>query len=648
MRESKKQVTAYLERAARAETNRAVEEIRSVEAWEKVRARRLDQMRDMLGLLPWPKRTALRVQKAGVLDKGDYVIEKIAFQSIPKIHVTANLYLPKRRSGPLPAIIYVCGHAFSPHGNKSKYQRHGISFAKNGYVAFILDSIQIAEVFGLHHGVSSQEMYEWYSRGYTPAGVEVWNAIRAIDYLETRPEVDKARIGMTGRSGGAAMSWFTAAVEPRVKAAVPVMGISTYAANVRENTQRRHCDCMFLVNSHLHDMIHQGALIAPRPLLMMHGRKDLLFPVAGYEEFEQKVGDLYRAYGRPDNFRNVVVDTGHQDSDYLREQAIRWFDRHLMKSPERQLDLEYSDAPEESLAVFGGKPPADAQNFRVHETFTTGPVLSRYPDLGAWKSRREELLTLFRTKVFKALPARFGDLQVRKSPLEKGAAFQEMEFSPEEGVPIRGLLRKPSKVADRLPGLLYIASDGEDPLAIRALLRNVRGRNSSVHMAVYPRGMGEIPWEKSFWKATLRNAMHVGHTVDSMRLADVLGAVEVLRNEEGVDAERIMVLGKGVSGALGLYAAILDPRIHQVMLIDPPTTHVSGPIFLNVLRYTDLPEAAALIAPRNLSFYARMPAAYEYARHVYALYGKPDRPFLAMDIEAVLEGRYDHNFASGR
>ena len=65
------------------------------------------------------------------------------------------------------------------------------------------------------------------------------------------------------------------------------MGISTYAANVRDNTQRLHCDCMFPINAHRHDMIHQGALIAPRPLLMTHGRKDRLFPVAGYEEFEK-------------------------------------------------------------------------------------------------------------------------------------------------------------------------------------------------------------------------------------------------------------------------------------------------------------------------------------------------------------------------
>ncbi len=353
MLESKRQVTGYLERAALAITNKAAAELASRQSWEQLRAKRLDEMRDMLGLLPWPERTPLNVKVTGTLDKGTYVIEKIAFESMPKVYVTGNLYIPKVRTAPAPAIIYVCGHAYSPHGDKTQYQRHGISFAKNGYVAFILDSIQIAETFGMHHGVNTQEMYDWYSRGYTPAGVEVWNAMRAIDYLETRPEVDKQRIGMTGRSGGAAMSWFTAAVDPRIKVVVPVMGISTYAVNVRDNTQQLHCDCMFPINGHRHDMLHQGALIAPRPLLMMHGRQDRLFPVAGYEQFEQTVSGLYKSYGIEASFENVVVDTDHKDSDFLRERAIRFFDKHLMKIPDRKPDMDYSNAPPEQLSVFG-------------------------------------------------------------------------------------------------------------------------------------------------------------------------------------------------------------------------------------------------------------------------------------------------------
>lgn len=618
MLESQRQVTEYLQRTARRITDAATAEMSSRAAWEKVRAKRLEEMREMLGLLPWPERTPLNLQSTGKLDKGSYTIEKIAFESMPKIYVTGNLYLPKQRKGAVPAIVYVCGHAMSPYGDKVQYQRHGISLAKNGYVAFILDSIQIAETFALHHGIHTQGMYDWYSRGYTPAGVEVWNAMRAIDYLETRPEVDRNRIGMTGRSGGAAMSWFTAAVDPRVKVVAPVMGISTYAANLNEDTQKLHCDCMFPINSFAHDMLHQGALIAPRPLLMMHGSKDRLFPVAGYEEFERTVGKLYESYGARDSFGNVVVETEHKDSDFLREKAIRWFDKYFLGTTDRKLDMDYSDAPPEQLAVFGGKPPADAQNFRVHETFTTRPPSGRFSDVKAWESRRKELMT----SLGRMLPS-----------------------EPDADFPIQTDVRKP-KTTVRVPALLYIASDGEDTPAINSFLSAV-SRNQAVRMIVWPRGVGEVPWPQTFWKGALKNAMHTGQTVDSMRLKDVIAAVRQLRAMPEVDAARIMVFGRGVSGALGLYAAILDPGIQQVMLMDPPSSHRDGPIFLNIMRHTDLPEAAALLAPRRLSFYGHIPPAFEYTKHVYALYGQADSVFLAMNIDQVLMGRYDHNFASG-
>ncbi|MGH9720436.1 MAG: acetylxylan esterase [Bryobacteraceae bacterium] len=638
MRQSQQQITEYLQREARRITDRAAAELASPASWEAARARRVEEMRDMLGLLPWPERTPLRTRITGALDKGSYTIEKIAFESLPRIYVTGNLYLPKQRSAPLPAIVYVCGHAISPYGDKTKYQRHGISLAKNGYIAFILDSIQIAETFGLHHGVQSQEMFDWYTRGYTPAGVEVWNAMRAIDYLESRPEVDKNKIGMTGRSGGAAMSWFSAAVDPRVKVVAPVMGISTYAANLQHNTQRLHCDCMFTINTHLHDMLHQGALIAPRPLLMAHGKQDALFPVPGYEEFEKRIGALYTAYGRGAEFTNVVVETGHLDSEFLRAQAIQWFDRHLKAIPPRKLDLDYSDAAEESLAVFSGSPPGDAQNYRVHETFTTAPPPSRHASAASWTARRDQVMASLRTKVFGAFPA-------AKPDLSQTRASADFEFETEPGITVRALLRRPQLVSGaKAPALLYVASDGEDPRAIN----ESTGAAAAIRLVMYPRGTGVVPWEKSFWKDTLRNAMHTGRSIDSMRVWDVMCALDLLASQPGVDAAQITVAGRGIAGALGLYAAILDSRVSQVLLIDPPTSHAQGPIFLNVMRYTDLPEAAALLAPRRLTFYGYMPPAFEYTRHVYALHGKPEHLFLGMSIPGAVEGRFHHNYSSGR
>ena len=97
---------------------------------------------------------------------------------------------------PLPAILYVCGHANVVEdgvslGNKTGYQHHGVWFARHGYVCLVIDTIQLGEIRGEHHGTYKLGRWWWTSRGYTPAGVEAWNGIRALDYLETRPEVDR-------------------------------------------------------------------------------------------------------------------------------------------------------------------------------------------------------------------------------------------------------------------------------------------------------------------------------------------------------------------------------------------------------------------------------------------------------------------------
>ena len=154
----------------------------------------------------------------------------------------------------MPPIVYVSGHSPGPAGAKADYQHHGIWFARNGFVAFVLDTIEFGEIPGIHHGIHNLGMWHWLSLGYTPAGVEVWNAIRALDYLETRPEVDASRAGMTGRSGGGAITWFTAAVDERFKAAAPVHGTWTVGPHVAGDSVRENCDCIYFWNTYQIDL----------------------------------------------------------------------------------------------------------------------------------------------------------------------------------------------------------------------------------------------------------------------------------------------------------------------------------------------------------------------------------------------------------
>jgi hypothetical protein len=373
---------------------------------------------------------------------------------------------------------------------------------------------------------------------------------------------------------------------------------------------------------------------------MAHGRKDALFPVAGYREFEKTVGAMYPNGG----FRNIEVDTGHQDSDYLREQAIRWFDEYLMRVPNRKLDMDYSNAPPEQLAVYGGNPPADAINYRIHEIFPPVPARAPVQSAEAWRKRKTDLgrvVSADGLRLQLAFKPVLADLQ------KQASGWREYSLTADEGMTLRALLRRPKQAAERAPALLYVASDGDDPAYLGAILAGIQRRGKALQMVIYPRGNGEVGWDHSFAKSTLRNAMHVGQTIDSMRLADVVQAFRALVQRPDVDASRVSVGGKGIAGALALYAALVEPRIHQVVLLNAPESHRLGPIFLGILRHTDLPEAAASLAPRRLNFYSHMPGAFQETKRIYGLLGQADKVFTTMSIDAVVDGRYDHAFSSG-
>ena len=635
---------AYFAAEARKVTDRAKSEASSREAWDAVRDQRRHELREMLGLAGNRPRTPLNVQVTGSVEREGYVVEKVAFESMPKVYVTANLYLPTVRDGPVPGVVYVCGHAYSPYGAKTSYQRHGHTLARHGYAAMVIDPIQIAETAGLHHGVWNQEMYEWYTRAYSPAGLEVWNVIRALDYLETRPEIDSARLAITGRSGGAAMSWFAASVEPRIKVAIPIMGIATYAVTVPDNTQQRHCDCMYPVNFHQHDLTHLGALIAPRPLLTAHGRLDPLFPVAGYEEFSTTMATLYSSYEVPEMFRNLVVESGHEDSDLLRAEAVKWLDRWLMEREERGIDTTYTEIDAAELAVFGGSPPEDALNYRAHEFFVDGAKHVEWEGDSEWTALRDRLRRTLREDVLGAIPDDAALTGERAGRLEARSDFESVAFDYDGGVEVQALIRVPDEPVG--PALLHVAGPGEDPQAVQLLLRNLPRFGNNPLMVVYPPGTGASTWPKSDWKMLLRNAMHTGSTVDTVRIGSVLAAVKALRSRAGSD-RRIAISGIGPAAGWALYVAALDESISQAILVRAPDSHLDGPVLLGALRHVDLPDVAALVAPRRLTFYGAMPGSYDRTRQIYTDLGVEDRISVSMSIGAALNGRFDHGFSIG-
>src|SRR5581483_2321829 len=203
--------------------------IQSAADFEKARPTLREEYLDMLGLKPLPERTPLKAAITGRLERDGYTVEKLHFQSRPGLYVTANLYLPRPAQGRYPAILYQCGHynQMKRDGNKAAAdcQSHAIWFANHGYVTLVVDTLELGEIAAMHRGLLQHNRWWWYSAGYTPAGVECWNAVRALDYLVSRPEVDPDRLGATGISGGGIGTFWVAAADERVKAAAPVSGI---------------------------------------------------------------------------------------------------------------------------------------------------------------------------------------------------------------------------------------------------------------------------------------------------------------------------------------------------------------------------------------------------------------------------------------
>jgi len=346
-------------------------------AWEAKRDGYREQLREMLGLSPEPSRGDLRVVVTGTVAADRVVVEKLHFQILPGLYVTANYYRPPGDGGERrPTILYFSGHGPTygqdgrSCGNKVSYQHHGIWFARHGYNCLILDTVQWGEIPGEHHGTYRLGRWWWVSRGYTPAGLETWAGVRALDYLVSRSDVDAEKLGVTGRSGGGAYSWFLAALDERVKVAAPTAGITSLRDHVMGGVIEGHCDCMFMVNVHGWDFDRVAALVAPRPLLIANTDKDSIFPLGGVLRMHAATRRIYELLGAGDNLGLQIAEGPHKDMQPLHVGAFHWFERFLRGRGLMDMIREPAEpifAPDE-LRVFE-ELPKDEINTRADEVF---------------------------------------------------------------------------------------------------------------------------------------------------------------------------------------------------------------------------------------------------------------------------------------
>jgi dienelactone hydrolase len=270
---------AHLERVVTARFNTLFDGVETVPQWEERKRRTRSALERMLWHdLRWPA-GAPPARITGRQERRDYTVENLVLETLPRLHSTANLYLPRSGRKPFPVVLYQCGHA-----NKDRFVRHGAWFAARGIAVLIMDNIEMGEIEFTHHGVYSNAWFHWYSRGFSPMAAELLNARRAIDYLCTREDLDSRRIGATGISGGGMATFFLAAVDERVKASAPVAGSLSTKGWFTHRLSAAHCDCQNPVNSYGLLYSEAGALTAPRKQLVVNADADRGFPMDSVTE----------------------------------------------------------------------------------------------------------------------------------------------------------------------------------------------------------------------------------------------------------------------------------------------------------------------------------------------------------------------------
>jgi cephalosporin-C deacetylase-like acetyl esterase len=625
-------IDKYLANQAKKLSGRFLDGARTRDEWEKKLPRLRREYLDMLGLWPLPEKTALKATVTGTVEHEGAVIEKLHYQSRPGLYVTANLYRPKSAKGKLPAILYVCGHSGKGRdGNKTAFQDHGLWFANNGYVCLIVDTLQLGEIPGVHHGTYGtpyrhfgsyglkdkdvvENRFWWQALGYTPAGVECWNGVRGIDYLCSRDDVDKERIGVTGISGGGAATFWIAAADERVKVAVPVSGMSDLESYVTNKVINGHCDCMFLVNTYQWDWTTIAALIAPRPLLFANSDNDTIFPMDGNRRIIAKLRQVYKMYDKPDLVDNYVSKGGHAYRPDLRVAIFKWINKHLKGDSGPVKDAEFKLLEGKELRVFPEDKdvPKDALNGKIDETFMKRAEV-KLPEKEKFAEWKKGMLKELREKSFREFPERIPEAKLMEGGLrlatERDVEVRLLPISGNEGASVGTFL---------LP-----SGDLEEDEAYERL-KQALIKESDVH---FGDARGLIwPWaEKSPPNYVRRSHALLGRTVDEGRVWDIAAAVRYLAAAKK-EKKTWKVVGRGQRGVLAAYAALFEPSIKEVIIFDPPTSHKDGPIFLNVLRVLDIPEALGLLAPDvKLTIINGKDKAFDRTAQLYKLAGAEEK-----------------------
>ncbi|MFB3827531.1 MAG: dienelactone hydrolase family protein [Bryobacteraceae bacterium] len=522
----------YLDRVEQECRDRRAVEMSRVRSAAAVRARQAYIQRKLLEQIGgFPARTPLNPRLSGTLRRPGYRVEKLIFESQPRFYVTANVYVPE---GPPPPFAAVLG---SGDQGKASGQRAWIGLVKRGFLVLAYDLPGQGERAG--DAAAAQCLLT----GTNEARWQIWDGIRAVDYLLTRPDVDPRRIAVTGGAQAA----YLAALEPRLAAAAT----SAYLTPPLAGFWRDGLDISDL-----------PIAFAPRPMLMAGAAYQEARPIYAVLRAKERAG--------------VFDDDPH---------GRRWFSKWLLGTDAREPAIE--TIPEAELrATAAGLPGAETVQ-------SLNAALAG--QLHAARKKTGDLRALLGIDGPRGLPPWGGQGEVEG----RGCRIEKIEMQPEPGIIVPMLLFLPAGGAPRKSAVLWLDPAGKsaDLAAIEALVRA-----DNVVLAADLRNWGEsAPAEYATPHQAAQRALLAGKTLIGMQVYDALRAFDWLAARHEVDSRRITVSGKGSGGVAALFARALEPRIAAVKTEGAPRCYLAlarGPAppdlieiaVPGILRHFDLPD----------------------------------------------------------
>jgi dienelactone hydrolase len=368
--------------------------------WEERRLKLRQQILSAAGLLPMPRRTPLRPKIVRRLNYQDYSIEVVLIETLPGYYLGGNLYRPIGKTAAAPGVLLPHGHWKRGRlEDQTSYSvpALGINLARQGYVAFAYDMVGFNDTQQTPHSFGGWPEILW---SFHPMGLQLWNSIRAMDFLESLPDVDPHRIAATGGSGGASQTFLLAAVDERVRYVAPVNMVSAHmqGGDPCEEAPGLRLDTF---------NVEIAAMIAPRPMLLVSSTHDWTrhTPI---EEFPA-VKRIYQLYGAPDNVQNAHIDAEHNYNRQSRESVYHFLAKNMQRDdpPLKLVDGEFSLPAEKDLLAFPKNGVRDVAGYAdVFQMWKVAAILQtqsnvdpaaqrealRYALAADWPSRSESFI----------------------------------------------------------------------------------------------------------------------------------------------------------------------------------------------------------------------------------------------------------------